>query len=219
MERVINSYPIIDTVFIHIIRSILASQGVSVPFESKIPTPHLFQALTGLIGMNLTQHSGNCWKFEDSDMFCYELSEDELYLAYTVDTGNVTSEEASDNPLALAGNFDTGTTQTISVSEMPIGSLNPVEQIAYKYEEPARDYLGLANAAPLAESNYVSSYANSQVNASSSYAAAPFTSYESTFTNTYASKPLTSGTDYTPYVSPLDQYTKPNTTSGYPFSA
>lgn len=93
VERVVNSYPIMDTVFIHILRSILASQGINVPFEAKIPTSTVFGELASLLGMTLTEHGGNCWKFEDSDMFCYEHNEEEIYLAYTVDnSGNLTSE-------------------------------------------------------------------------------------------------------------------------------
>jgi hypothetical protein len=208
IERAINSYPIIDTVFIHILRSILASQGINLTFESKIPTATVFGELASLLGFTVTEHGGNCWKFEDSDMFCYEHNDNELYLAYTVDTGNVTSEEASDNPQALAGNFDSGTTQTISVSEMPPPILNihepalGIEHLDYKFNETA----------PLVESNYVSSYAGSQVTGSAAYNAAPLPTYETNFdVNSY--KPLTSGSEYIGYTTKLDEFTKPSTTS------
>lgn len=64
-----------DTVFIHILRSILASQDISYPFEVKIPTSVAFSELGNLLAFNSIElEGGGCWKFEDADMFCYEHS-------------------------------------------------------------------------------------------------------------------------------------------------
>ena len=41
--------------------------------------------------MNITSY-GNCWKFEDSDMFCFEEDEEKLYLAYIVEGGEAQTE-------------------------------------------------------------------------------------------------------------------------------
>lgn len=60
-----------DIVFVHICRSLLASQGVDYNFQAKIPTNVVFSELSSLLGFNVVSFNGNCWKFEESDMFCY----------------------------------------------------------------------------------------------------------------------------------------------------
>lgn len=79
----------------HIFRSILASQDINFPFGAKIPTETVIGELSGLLGLAVQAFGNNCWKFDDSDMFCYEYSDNELYLAYILDAGMTTSEEAS----------------------------------------------------------------------------------------------------------------------------
>ncbi len=41
----------------------------------------MFVELCNLLGLSLTAYV-SCWKFEDSDMFCLEHTEQELYIAY-----------------------------------------------------------------------------------------------------------------------------------------
>lgn len=84
VEQMINTYPIIDQVMIHILRSILLNQGINEEFASYIPTETVFGEFSSIIGLSITSY-GNCWKFEDSDMFCYEQNERAIYLAYIVD--------------------------------------------------------------------------------------------------------------------------------------
>lgn len=52
--------------------------------------------LSQLVGLALEELGGNCWKFTDSDMFCYEHDADNLYLAYIIDGGVAESDEVSD---------------------------------------------------------------------------------------------------------------------------
>jgi hypothetical protein len=96
-----------DTVFIHIFRSILASQNINYPFDVKIPTETVIGELSGLLGLTVQAFGVNCWKFDDSDIFCYEHSENELYLAYILDAGVVTSEEASNDPAGFVATTTT----------------------------------------------------------------------------------------------------------------
>lgn len=60
-----------DMVFIHILRSLLATLNINEEFDVKIPTEIVFEELSNILGLKVTSY-GNCWKFEDSDMFCYE---------------------------------------------------------------------------------------------------------------------------------------------------
>lgn len=76
IEQIINSYPIMDTVFVHIFRSILATQGINYAFNEKIPTDVVFSELSALLGLGVESFNASCWKFADSDMFCYEHAED-----------------------------------------------------------------------------------------------------------------------------------------------
>lgn len=118
-----------DTVLVHILRSILASQDINFPFNSKIPTETVIGELSGLLGLVVQAFGNNCWKFDDSDMFCYEDNDNELYLAFIIDAGVVTSEEASQEPLpVLQGQLDSATTQTIQLDSN------------YRQEVSSRDY-------------------------------------------------------------------------------
>lgn len=45
-----------------------------------------------MMGLKITSY-GNCWQFEDSDMFCYEQNENEIYLAYIPGNGDEFDEE------------------------------------------------------------------------------------------------------------------------------
>ena len=71
MEEVVCHYPIMDTIFIHIFRSLLATQNINEQFDVKIPTEVVFGELCNMLELSIASY-GNCWKFEDSDMFCYE---------------------------------------------------------------------------------------------------------------------------------------------------
>jgi hypothetical protein len=42
VEEIVNQYPIIDLVFIHIFRSLLAARDINEPFEVKIQTETVF---------------------------------------------------------------------------------------------------------------------------------------------------------------------------------
>lgn len=116
-------------------------------------------------------------------MFCYEDNDRELYLAFIVDAGVVTSEEASQEPLpALHAHIDSATTQTIQLdtnyrpadlnigdtyttSTYPITSLpyeSRVEDITYKPAlsiglELGASYENNTLSYSLAQSNFQSS--------------------------------------------------------------
>lgn len=64
VEVSLNNYPIMDTVLIHILRSILASQNIAYSFEAKIPTSIAFSELSSLLSFNINElEGGGCWKF------------------------------------------------------------------------------------------------------------------------------------------------------------
>ena len=84
VERLVNTYPIIDQIMIHILRSILLNQGINEEFSAFIPTDTVFGELSAIIGLNVASY-GNCWKFEDSDMFCLETEQNLLFVAYVLD--------------------------------------------------------------------------------------------------------------------------------------
>ena len=71
MEQALCEFPIMDDVMIHIIRSLLVSFNIRAAFDEKIPSDLLFKEMSSLLQLSLTSY-GNCWKFEESDMFCYE---------------------------------------------------------------------------------------------------------------------------------------------------
>lgn len=60
-----------DIVFIHIIRSLLVYVGIDEDFDTKINTDTVFGELCNMLEMGLAKY-GDCWKFEDSDMFCLD---------------------------------------------------------------------------------------------------------------------------------------------------
>lgn len=94
VEALLNTYPIMDSVFVHIYRSILASQGIDYSYQTKIPTAVVFGEIGHLLGLNIESYNSNCWKFADSDMFCYEDNENSIYLAY-IHEANISSEDPS----------------------------------------------------------------------------------------------------------------------------
>lgn len=139
-----------DTVFIHIFRSILANQDINFPFGTKIPTETVIGELSGLLGLVVQAFGNNCWKFDDSDMFCYEHNENELYLAFIVDAGVVTSEEASQEPNSVPNvHVDGSTTQTIQLegtgyirpvyTESPSEKITGAEYVRPVYAEPVSE--------------------------------------------------------------------------------
>jgi hypothetical protein len=93
VESFLNNYPIMDTVFIY--RSILASQGHDFPFQTKIPTPVVFSEIGALLGLAIESYNFNCWKFADSDMFCYEHNDYSIYLAYIQESGPSSEDPSS----------------------------------------------------------------------------------------------------------------------------
>ena len=100
VEQIVNKYPIIDLVFIHIFRSLLAARGINEPFEMSIQTELVFGEFAEPLGLNITSY-GNCWKFEDSDMFCFEEDENRLYLAYIVEGGEMQHLAQSHEPVVI----------------------------------------------------------------------------------------------------------------------
>ena len=84
IEELIHQFPIMDQVFIHILRTILITRGVQEKFDARIPTETVFNALGAELGLDIVSY-GNCWKFEDGDMICYEGPNQELYLVYTTE--------------------------------------------------------------------------------------------------------------------------------------
>jgi len=80
-EHAVNCFPIIDEVLIYVIRSVLANEGHNQDFHSGIDSNLAFSELSVLLGLSITPY-GNCWKFDDSDIFCLEQDRSELYLVY-----------------------------------------------------------------------------------------------------------------------------------------
>jgi|JI6StandDraft_1071083.scaffolds.fasta_scaffold02596_5 hypothetical protein len=95
VEALLNSYPVMDSVFIHICRSILASQGHEYSYQAKIPTAVVFSEIGHLLGLTIESYNSNCWKFSDSDMFCFEQNENSIYLAYIQETSPVSEDPSS----------------------------------------------------------------------------------------------------------------------------
>lgn len=67
----VNNYPIMDIVFIHVFRSLMCTVGIDEDFDIKIDTEAVFGSLCSILGMSLGNYN-SCWKFEDSDMFCLD---------------------------------------------------------------------------------------------------------------------------------------------------
>lgn len=110
VEALLNSYPIMDSVFTHICRSVLDSQGHDFPYQAKVPTKIVFSEIGALLGLNIEEYNSNCWKFADSDMFCFEQSDYSLYLAYIHDNGP-NSEDPSSGGNYSYESYNTGGTK------------------------------------------------------------------------------------------------------------
>lgn len=119
-----------DTVFVHIIRSIMVSQGDDHAFESKIPTSTLFSEMSNLTSITIESFNNNCWKFVDSDMFCYEYDEDRLYLAFILEP-TVISDEPSSGP--LSGSYESYNTSNKYNEVKPIGGYQSLDNMATRY--------------------------------------------------------------------------------------
>lgn len=130
IENILNNYPIMDTVFVHIIRSILASQGEDYAFQSKIPTGTFFTEMSNLTSISVESFNNNCWKFVDSDMFCYEYSDDQLYLAYILEPPAI-SDEPSSGP--LSGSYESYNTGNRYTDSRPVGGLQSLDNMATRY--------------------------------------------------------------------------------------
>lgn len=87
-----------DIVFIHIFRSLLASVGIDEDFDIKIQTDIVFTELADILKMGLVQYD-SCWKFEDSDMFCLNEEEKDLYFVYTLNDDGASSVDREDDYL------------------------------------------------------------------------------------------------------------------------
>ena len=74
------------------LRSILASRGIEESFETRIPTETVFGVLGKELGLDIVGY-GNCWKFEDADMVCYEGPEGGLYIVYSLKPNVVVQKE------------------------------------------------------------------------------------------------------------------------------
>lgn len=62
VEYFLDSYPILDIVMIHILRSVLAHEGQNGDFYKRLPTEVVFFQLSGLLGLTVVP-LGSCLKF------------------------------------------------------------------------------------------------------------------------------------------------------------
>jgi hypothetical protein len=112
IEVCLNTYPIIDTVFIYFFRSILILTNTADSLDSYIDRTTLFNILTDHFNVQMDVHD-NCIRFPQSDIFAYEERPDEVFMAYIdVDTENLVppsreyvsyegSEEVIEPPIQL----------------------------------------------------------------------------------------------------------------------
>lgn len=84
IEACLNTYPIIDTVFIYFFRSILILTNTTDSIDSYIDRMTLFSMLTDHFNVQMEIHD-NCIRFPQSDIFVYEERPDEVFMAY-IDT-------------------------------------------------------------------------------------------------------------------------------------
>lgn len=212
VEQIVNKYPIIDLVFVHIFRSLLAQREINEPFELRIQTELVFGEFAEPLGLNITSY-GNCWKFEDSDMFCFEEDESRLYLAYIVEGGEVHTsvteitglENRKDGITAVSYTTLSAPVATTYVSSdfgvigAPVATFqNPISIGLSNYGGPVIEttHVTTSNDAPITfgvdtynltsiqePSNYVSSYTFDS--------SAPYKGYETTTTTIDYTSPVT----------------------------
>jgi hypothetical protein len=70
IEVCLNTYPIIDTVFIYFFRSILILTNTTDSLDSYIDRTTLFNILTDHFNVQMDVHD-NCIRFPQSDIFVY----------------------------------------------------------------------------------------------------------------------------------------------------
>ena len=205
MEDLINRYPIIDIVCIHIFRSILAAKGINEPFEAKIPTESVFGEFAEPLGLNVTSY-GNCWKFEDSDMFCYEEDEDRLFLAYIVESAQPQTEILNLAKEVIGEPLSSASYETIEIKSSlypsPIAThvitAHPIHTIV---AHPVHSTVHIT-AEPISVET-VSSLAHHDFPATTTYTSVDYATFPTTeqYLTSYTAEPLT--TAYTSTIEPV----------------
>ena len=78
MENAIESYPVMDVVFI---RSVLILNNVVEDLSSYVDRSEVFNALTAFFEVEMNIH-GNCIHFPQTDVFVFEDTPEEVFMAY-----------------------------------------------------------------------------------------------------------------------------------------
>jgi hypothetical protein len=81
IEACLNSYPIMDTVFIYFFRSILILTNATEGLNSYIDKMTLFNILINHFNVEINVHE-NCIRFPQTDIFVYEEQPEEVFMAY-----------------------------------------------------------------------------------------------------------------------------------------
>lgn len=94
VEQALHLYPIMDTVFIFFLRSILILTGNADSLDSYIDRESLLSFLCSYFNVEVSTHD-RCVKFVETDIFVFEEDPKKVYMAFIEDQsgGAVSSEE------------------------------------------------------------------------------------------------------------------------------
>lgn len=81
IEQALNSYSIMDTVFIYFFRAILILTGKTDALDSYIERDDLLQFLCTYFSVQISVHD-KCIKFVETDIFIYEEDPKQVFMAY-----------------------------------------------------------------------------------------------------------------------------------------
>ena len=81
VEEALMVYQVMDTVFIAFLRSIMILTGNCEALEDYLPWRHTYDFLSKYFAVEVAFHD-NCIKFVDTDIFVYQDSEQEVFMAY-----------------------------------------------------------------------------------------------------------------------------------------
>ena len=81
----INSYPIMDIIFVHFFRTLLILMEKSESLDNFIPRDELLAFLCPFFGIDVEIHD-SCIKYVDSDVFVYDLNERAVFMAFMSDS-------------------------------------------------------------------------------------------------------------------------------------
>lgn len=70
IKEALNFYPIMDTVFVYLFRSLLILTGKTDSIDSYIPRMEIFESLCSFLNVEISIHD-LCLKFSETDIFVY----------------------------------------------------------------------------------------------------------------------------------------------------